>query len=114
MALGEEWFSVRIAADGALVPNGELDMTTVEELRFLVDEVMVPGRTIVLDLACLKFIDSNVIHWLVEVFEVTGTPVVLRNTPRAARILLDVAAIVGANGEAWVFEGVASKPLATE
>ena len=105
MALAAEWFSVRISADGAFVPNGELDMTTVEELRFLVDEVLVPGRTILLDLACLRFIDSNVIHWLVEVFEVTGTPVVLRNTPQTARLLLDVAAIVGADGEAWVFEG---------
>ena len=84
---------------------GELDLTTVQELRILVDEAMVPGRAVVLDLAEVTFMDSNVIHWLIELFDATGTPVVLRNAPHTARLLLGVAEIVGPAGEAWVFEG---------
>ncbi len=104
MSLSADRFSVRMAPDGAFVPIGELDAITVEELRLLVDEVMLPGRAVVLDLAKLTFMDSNVIHWLVEVHVASGTPVVLRNTPHTARLLLGVAATVGPDGEAWVFD----------
>src|SRR5262245_11264075 len=104
MTVGAERFSVSIAPDGAVVPVGELDEITVDEVRVLVDEVMAPGRAIVLDLTQLTFMDSNVIHWLTEVFNATGTPVILRNTPQTAQLLLRVAATVGPDGEAWVFE----------
>ena len=79
MAVTREPFSVSVAPDGAFVPVGELDLATVRELRDMVDEVLVPGRQIVLDLAQLTFIELSAIHWLVEVCDATGYSVVLRN-----------------------------------
>lgn len=104
MAVTREPFSVSVAPDGAFVPVGELDLATVRELRDMVDEVLVPGRQIVLDLAQLTFIELSAIHWLVEVCDATGYPVVLRNVSPAVRRILDVVAAVDADSDAWVFE----------
>src|SRR5262245_40411739 len=97
-------FSVSVAPDGAFVPIGELDLSTIQELRDLVAEVMVPGRPIVLDLAQLTFIESSAIHWLVEVCDTTGHPVVLRNVSPVVRRILDITAAVDSDGDAWVIE----------
>jgi anti-anti-sigma factor len=97
-------FSVSVAPDGAFVPTGELDLSTLQELRDLVAEVMAPGTAVVLDLAHLTFMDSSVIHWLVETCDSTGHPVVLRNASPAVRRILDVTATLGPDGDAWVLE----------
>ena len=45
------------------------------EARQRVDEFMVPGRAVVLDLAGITFLDSMTLHWLVELADATGEPV---------------------------------------
>jgi hypothetical protein len=44
-----------------------------------------PSRPIVLDLAQVTFMDTGAIHWLVEVCDATGHPVVLRNVSPVVR-----------------------------
>jgi anti-anti-sigma factor len=112
MTAAAQPFSVSVAPDGAFVPIGELDFATVQDLRDLVDEVMVPGRAIVLDLAQLTFIDSSVIHWLIATCQATGHPVVLRNASTTVRRLLDVASTVGPGEDAWVFDRDLRTPAA--
>jgi anti-anti-sigma factor len=97
-------FSVSVGPDGAFLPTGELDLSNLQELRDLVAEAMAPGRAVVLDLAHLTFMDSSVIHWLVETWDSTGHPVVLRNASPVVRRILDVTANLGPDGHAWVFE----------
>jgi anti-anti-sigma regulatory factor len=96
-------FSVSIAPDGAFVPVGELDLLSLKELRDMVNDVMIPGRPIVLDLAQLTFIEGGVIHWLVEVCDATGQPVIIRNASPSVRRVLDIVSTVDADGDAWVF-----------
>src|SRR5262245_41807121 len=105
MQATRQGLSVSVAPDGAFVLTGELELSTLQALRNLVDGVIVPGRPIVLDLAQLTFMDSSVIHWLVETCDATGHPVVLRNASPVGRRILDIGTIVDADGDAWVFDG---------
>jgi anti-anti-sigma factor len=97
-------FSVSVAPDGAFVLTGELDLATIPELRDSVDAVLAPGRAIVLDLTLLTFMESSVIHWLVEISDATGHPVALRNARPVLRQALDIVGTVGTVRDAWVFE----------
>jgi anti-anti-sigma factor len=56
------------------VLSGELDLATTQELQDKIDEIMVPGQPIVLDLADLTFLDTSAVHCLVRTFEETGRP----------------------------------------
>jgi anti-anti-sigma factor len=94
-------FTVRIGQRGALVLTGELDLATIQELQDKIDEIMVPGQPIVLDLADLTFLDSSAMHCLVRTFEATGRPVVLQNASRALRRILGH---MSQEPEAWIFE----------
>jgi anti-anti-sigma factor len=94
-------FTVRTGPSGALVLSGELDLATVQELQGKIDEIMVPGQPIVLDLADLTFLDSSAMHCLVRTFEATGRPVVLQNASRALRRILGH---MTQDPEAWIFE----------
>ena len=62
--------------------TGELDVATIQELQDKIDEIMVPGQPIVLDLADLTFLDTSAMHCFVTTFEATGHPVVLLNASR--------------------------------
>jgi anti-anti-sigma factor len=95
-------FTVRIGPRGALVLRGELDGATIQELQDKIDEIMVPGQPVVLDLADLTFLDSSAMHCLVGTFEATGRPVVLQNASRALRRILGH---MTQEPEAWVFDG---------
>ena len=99
-----DFFTVRTGPRGALVLTGELDAATIQELQDKIDETMVPGQPIVLELADLTFLDSSAMHCLVRTFEATGRPVVLQNTSRALRRILGHMTQVP---EAWVFDGEA-------
>jgi anti-anti-sigma factor len=57
-----------------LVLAGELDLATIQLLQDKIDEIMVPGQPIVLDLADLTFLDTSGMHCFVGTFEATGTP----------------------------------------
>jgi anti-anti-sigma factor len=94
-------FTVRTGQRGALVLTGELDLATIQELQDKIDEIMVPGQPIVLDLADLTFLDSSAMHCLVRTFEATSRPVVLQNASRALRRILGH---MTQEPEAWIFE----------
>ena len=97
-------FQVSVAPDGALVLRGELDMATVQDLQDTIDQVIVPGRAIVFDMAQLTFMDSTAINCMVRICMETGHPVVLRDASPAVRRLLDL--LDGRDPpRAWVFEG---------
>jgi anti-anti-sigma factor len=93
-------FTVRTGQRGASVLSGELDLATIQELQDKIDEIMVPGQPIVLDLADLTFLDSSAMHCLVRTFEATGRPVVLQNASRALRRILGH---MTQDPEAWIF-----------
>lgn len=95
-------FTVRSDSTGALVLTGELDLATIQQLQDKIDEVVVPGRAIVLDLAELAFLDTSAMHCLVRTFETTGRPVVLLNASRSLRRILGY---MTQQPEAWVFDG---------
>jgi anti-anti-sigma factor len=95
-------FKVRSGSTGALVLSGELDVATIQELQDKIDEIMVPGQPIVLDLTSLTFLDSSAMHCFVRTFEATGHPVVLLNASRSLRRILGY---MTQHPEAWVFDG---------
>jgi anti-anti-sigma factor len=95
-------FTVRSGSTGALVLSGELDLAPIQELQDKINEIMVPGQRIVLDLADLTFLDSSAMHCFVRTFEATGHPVVLLNASRSLRRILGYMA---QQPEAWVFDG---------
>jgi anti-anti-sigma regulatory factor len=77
-------------------------MATVEDLQDKIDEIMVPGQPIALDLAQLTFLDSSAIHCFIRAGAESGHPVVLHNTTKAVRHILD---LVSPQPEAWIFDG---------
>jgi anti-anti-sigma factor len=95
-------FTVRSGSTGTLVLSGELDLATIQKLQDKIDEIMVPGQPIVLDLADLTFLDTSGMHCLVRTFEATGHPVVLLNASRSLRRILGH---MTQEPEAWVFDG---------
>jgi anti-anti-sigma factor len=100
-----DMFTVRSDSTGALVLTGELDVATIQQLQDKIDEVVVPGQPIVLDLADLAFLDTSAMHCLVRTFEATGCPVVLLNASRSLRRILGY---MTQQPEAWVFDGESS------
>lgn len=98
----QDMFTVRSDSTGALVLTGELDVATIQQLQDKIDEVVVPGQPIVLDLAELTFLDTSAMHCLVKTFEATGLPVVLLNASRSLRRILGY---MTQQPEAWVFDG---------
>ena len=94
--------TVRSDSTGALVLTGELDVATIQRLQDKIDEIMVPGQPIVLDLADLTFLDTSGMHCFVTTFEATGHPVVLLNASRSLRRILGH---MTQQPEAWVFDG---------
>jgi hypothetical protein len=49
MLTTRQGFSVSVAPDGAFIRTRELELSTLQAFRDLVDDVMFPGRAIVLD-----------------------------------------------------------------
>jgi anti-anti-sigma factor len=96
-------FTVRSNSTGALVLTGELDLGTIQQLQDKIDDIVVPGQPIILDLAQLTFLDTSAVHCFVRTFEATGRPVVLLNASRSLRRILGY---MTQQPEAWVFDGV--------
>jgi anti-anti-sigma factor len=103
-ARGPGAFYVNVDDDGALVLRGQLDIGTIQDLQDKIDDVMVPGVAIVLDMAQLTFLDSSAIHCFIKACQVTGHRVVLRNATPAVRRVLELAD-AKAEPEAWMFDG---------
>ena len=77
--------------------RGEIDVATVGRLRDVIEPHMGPQQTIVLDLSEVTFMDSSVLHVLIQArgrLTEDGGSLVLRNPSRVAHRLLTVA---GAN-----------------
>jgi anti-anti-sigma factor len=100
---GPSAFYVEITPGGSLMLRGELDLATVQDLQEKVDEIMVPGQPVVMDLAQLTFLDSSAIHLFIRTCATSGHPVVLRDASSKVRRILYLA-----DGklqpDAWVFE----------
>jgi anti-anti-sigma factor len=96
-------FYVELGPEGSLMLRGELDLATVQDLQEKIDEIMVPGKPVIMDLAQLTFLDSSAIHLFIRTCASSGHPVVLRDASSAVRRILYLA-----DGkrqpEAWVFE----------
>jgi anti-anti-sigma factor len=101
-------FYAEVTPTGSLLLRGELDMHTVQDLQGEIDQIMVPGKAIVLDLAQLTFLDTSAIHCFVRACAETGHPVVLMNTSRTVRHILDL--IPDLDPQAWVFDGEGPAP----
>lgn len=86
-------------------------MATVQELQDRIDDILVPGQPVILDLAQLTFLDSSAIHCLVRTWMATGHPVVLQNTTPTVRRILELSDGRG-EPEAWMFDGDRPKPPA--
>src|SRR5262245_16838317 len=56
---GPTGFYVQVTSSRSLLLRGELDMSTAPDLQEKIDEILVPGRPIFLDLAQLTFLDST-------------------------------------------------------
>jgi len=90
--------------DGTLLLRGELDVASVQDLQSKIDEVMIQGQPIILDLAQLNFMDSSGILCLFKTWYTSGHPVVLRNASITVRRILDLVE-EGPIPQAWVFDG---------
>jgi anti-anti-sigma factor len=101
-ARGLTGFYVQVDGSGTLLLRGELEMATIQDLQVKIDEVLVPGQPVILDLAQLSFLDSSAIHCFNTTRYVSGHPVVLLNATSTARRILNLGM---RQPEAWVFDG---------
>jgi len=104
---GPTGFRVEVSPEGSLLLRGELDMHTVEDLQPRIDGIMVPGQAIVLDLAQLTFLDTSAVHCFIKTCAESGHPVVLLNTTKSVRRILD---LVDLEPAAWVFDREGRSP----
>ena len=105
---GPAGFSAWVDPSGTLSLRGELDLATVQDLQDKLDEIMVPGQPVVLDLARLTFLSSIGIHCFIKIWKASGHPVVLLNTTPSVRRILDLG---NPEPEAWVFDGLGQRSL---
>ena len=54
---------------------------------------MVPGQTVILELAQLTFLDSSAIHCFFKTWHASGHPAMLLNTTPTVRRILDLGMI---------------------
>jgi anti-anti-sigma factor len=107
---GPAGFFVLLQPSGVLLLRGELDLATVQDLQDAIDENLVPGEPIILDLAQLTFLETSAIHCLIRNGAKSGHPVVLRNASASVRRILDRA---DAQSHAWTFALDGSGPVPT-
>ena len=92
-------FSTKVVrVDGATViyVQGEIDMSTAERLRDVIEPHMGPDQTIVLDLGGVEFMDSACLNVLVQArgkLTADGGSLILRNPSSAAHRLLTASGI---------------------
>ena len=65
-ANGPTGFFVMLQPSGVLLLRGELDLATVQDLQDAIDEILVPGEPIILDLAQLTFLETSAIHCMIR------------------------------------------------
>ncbi len=90
-------FSTEVnATDAATIIHvrGEIDLATAGRLRDVIEPHMGPNQTIILDLSEVEFMDSAVLHVLVQArgrLTENGGSLILRNPSSAAHRVLTVA-----------------------
>ena len=90
MDLGSSPLHIETDYDGSILLRGELDMATVKQLEQAIAEFVRPGRTVVIDMAQLRFIDSSGIGLLVSAYQQTGERVVICNPSHQVRRVLEL------------------------
>ena len=92
-----EPFSVDVRPDRRrvfVVPRGELDMATVDELDAVIDELVGRGfDAVVLDLRATSFLDSSGVHLLVKQTARADAQVTLIDGVPAVRRVIDLAGV---------------------
>jgi anti-anti-sigma factor len=74
--------------------RGEIDVTSVGEVRDAIEPFLAPSQTVVLDLNEVSFLDSSLLNVLVQArgeMSKTGGQLYLRNPSEQARKLLTLA-----------------------
>ena len=85
-----------VAADGRVMVHlrGEVDMSTVAEVRDSIEPFLAPSQTVVLDLSEVTFADSSLLNVLVQArgeLSKAGGSLLVRNPSPSARRLLTLA-----------------------
>lgn len=92
-----ERFSIEIRPDRRrvlVVPHGELDLATSDELAVEVDELVARGfDAIVIDLRATSFIDSTGLRLLIQESEREDARVTLIDGPKAVSRIFDLACV---------------------
>lgn len=76
--------------------RGEVDVATYEQLRAAVEPHLAARHTLVLDLSAVTFMDSKMLHFLVQARERLSADdgsLVLRNPSAAARRVLAISEV---------------------
>jgi anti-anti-sigma factor len=107
LANGPTGFFVLLQPSGVLLLRGELDLATVQDLQDSIDEILVPGQPVILDLAQLTFLATAAIPCLIRTWDASGHPVLLRNSSAAVRRFL---ALADGQSHAWTFDQDGSAP----
>jgi anti-sigma B factor antagonist len=93
----EQDLSVQVAEEGGRTVAhiaGEIDITSIGRLRDAIEPYLGPRQIVVLDLSEVTFMDSQMLHLLVQArtkLTEDGGSLVLRNPSEVARRLLTVA-----------------------
>ena len=72
--------------------DGEVDLSTVEEFRSAIDQLLAKGHGLTVDLADVSFIDSTGLGLICETaVKMNGAgPLVLKNPSQVARMVLEI------------------------
>ena len=100
-SIGAEWepepFTVEVLPDRrrvVVVPHGEIDIATVDQLAGDIDELVERGfDTVVVDLRATSFVDSSGLHLLIRQSARTDARVTVVDGPPAVRRAIDLAGI---------------------
>jgi hypothetical protein len=103
-------FLVQVGRDEALLLRGELDLATVQDLQDSIDEILVPGRAVILEMAQVTFLDTSAIYCLIRTWDASDHPVLPRKSSAAVRRFLDLA---DGQSHAWTFDPDGSGPAPT-
>jgi stage II sporulation protein AA (anti-sigma F factor antagonist) len=76
--------------------RGEIDLATAEQFREIIDEAILPGARLVIDLASTSFIDSTglgVLAWAQAHLADSSGAVIIRSPSRSTKKILNICGL---------------------